>query len=488
MSRLQERALAGVRSSLRENEGVASMHTTTVMSNTEEKLEDPTIAELLTARTALDQSSLGLTLDHVSLRDLAGVLGTPVYAYGVDTIGRRLGTMQKAFSARGMAPLIAYAVKANDAGGILACLAERGAGADVVSEGEMLKAVRSGIKPNDIVFSGVGKQPEELASALRWRIRQINIESLAELDMLSRVASEMDVVAPFAIRVNPDIDAGTHDKITTGRADSKFGMSQADAVMLARSSRRRSNLRFVGYSVHIGSQIQDIAPLQAAFRTVAGMARTMLAEGFDLRSLDLGGGVGIPYRPGPSISMESYADAVLSEVGELLEQVGIIVEPGRWIVAPAGVLITRVILEKETPHGRVVVVDAGMNDLIRPAMYGAWHGIVPVDPPPGVTQLSPADVVGPVCESSDVFAKSRLLPKLAAGSLLAILDAGAYGAVMSSTYNNRPAAPIALASRGQWAVARRRETLDELMARDLSLPGWEDASPQMAPVATSWGT
>ncbi|SDI63045.1 MULTISPECIES: diaminopimelate decarboxylase [Bradyrhizobium] len=427
--------------------------------------DDPSISELVSARPAFQATPLGLTLDDAPLRRLAERTGTPVYAYGLDTIDR----LRAAFDALGIAPLIAYAVKANDTGGILACLARRGAGADVVSEGELVRAVRSGIKAKDIVFSGVGKRRDEFALALGFGIRQVNIESPAELDVLSDVARQMNVTARFAVRVNPDVDAGTHAKITTGRADSKFGMSQRDAMMLARGT-ALPNVQFVGFSVHIGSQITDITPFRAAFRAVAAMARTILAEGHDLRSLDLGGGIGISYRPGPSVSVESYADAVVSELGELARKVDIIIEPGRWIVGPSGILVTRVILEKENDGRRFVVVDAGMNDLMRPAMYGAWHGIVPVDCAVNTGLLSEAGVVGPVCESSDTFGKARLLPKFSPGDLVAILDAGAYGSVMSSTYNNRPAAAIALASRGEWVVARRRQTLDELMADDLSIP------------------
>lgn len=443
---------------------------TAVTNQIDFKLDDPSILELVSARPALKATPHGLALDGASLRRLAERTGTPVYAYGLDTIGRRFDRLRAAFDVRGVNPLIAYAVKANDTGGILACLARRGAGADVVSEGELVRAVRSGIKAKDIVFSGVGKRRDELGLALGLGIRQVNIESRAELEMLSDVARQMNVTAAFAVRVNPDVDAGTHAKITTGRVDSKFGISQRDATMLARGGTTLSNVQFIGLSVHIGSQITDIAPFRAAFRAVAAMARAILAEGHDLRSLDLGGGIGISYRPSPSVSVESYADAVVSELGELTGNVDIVIEPGRWIVGPSGVLVTRVILEKENDGRRFVVVDAGMNDLIRPAMYGAWHGIVPVDTATNTGRFTAADVVGPVCESSDTFGRSRLLPRFSAGDLVAILDAGAYGSVMSSSYNNRPAAAIALASRGKWVIARQRQSLDELMASDLSIP------------------
>ena len=381
------------------------------------------------------RSGTGLIFDGVDLGALAAVVGTPAYAYSATGIETRFRYLTDLFRTQEIRPLIAYAIKANDTLATLALLGELGAGADVVSEGELHRALRAGIPAERIVFSGVGKTAGEHQLALELGIRQVNVESREEFRQLVKVAASLERPAPVALRINPDVDAKTLAQITTGTRDNKFGMPVPEAVELARLLHHSPLVHFRGLSVHIGSQITQLAPYVAAFECVGAAVEQLRGLGVEVPAVDLGGGFGIPYRDGEELDMVGYSELAASFAKRF--RVEIIIEPGRWLVGPPGILLTRVIYEKQQIGKRFVVVDAGMNDLIRPAFYGAYHAIVPVRNAPGPQSL--VDVVGPVCESSDVLGKDRLLPdSLAAGDLLAILDAGAYGATMSSAYNTRP--------------------------------------------------
>ena len=414
---------------------------------------DPTVAELLAARPQFSMHAMdGLLLEGVPLAHIAQELGTPAWVYSAGTMHARLAELQTALA--GLDARIHYAVKANDHLAVLRLFARGGCGADVVSEGELLRALAAGIEPNQIVFSGVGKTAGEIRRALAENIAQINIESAAELVMISAIAAGMGRTARVALRINPDVDAGTHAKITTGKAENKFGVPFADAAALYAEAARLPGIEPVGLALHLGSQILSIAPYRAAFARAAELVRDLRASGHTVNRMDCGGGLGIAYRDEPAASPAALAGAMRAAFGGLgLE---LMVEPGRWLVGPAGVLLASVVLVKSSE--KLVVVDAAMNDLVRPAMYDAWHGIVPVAASAAVAPTALADVVGPVCDTSDTFARNRAIPALKAGALIAILDAGAYGAVMSSTYNARPLAPIALIDADRWFVIRNRQS------------------------------
>jgi diaminopimelate decarboxylase len=319
------------------------------------------------------------------------------------------------------------------------------------------------------VFSGVGKGAAELRLALERQIGQINVESAEELDMLSGIAASMGATARIALRVNPDVEAGTHAKISTGRARDKFGVPYRDAVALYARAADLPGIAPVGLAVHIGSQILSVAPYRAAFARLAELVRGLRAAGRSVETMDCGGGLGIGYRGEPTASPAALAGALRATLGGL--GLKLVVEPGRWLVGPAGVLLASVVLVKQSEGTRFVVLDAAMNDLVRPAMYDAWHGIVAVSPVDAVARVTPADVVGPVCESGDTFARNRLLPPLAAGARVAILDAGAYGSVMSSAYNARPAAAEVMVDGSAWSVIRGRQTHRDLWQGE-SVPNW----------------
>jgi diaminopimelate decarboxylase len=364
-------------------------------------------------------------------------------------------------------------VKANDHLAVLALLAGQGAGADVVSEGELRRARMVGIPAAHIVYSGVGKSARELRLALTEDIGQINVESAEELAMLSAIAVSLGRTARAALRVNPDVDAGGHAKISTGRATDKFGIAFDDAAALYAHAAALPGIQPVGLATHIGSQILDLAPYRAAYARMADLVRTIRESGHRVETVDCGGGLGIPYSNEPAPSPVGLAGAIRAAFHNL--DVRLTLEPGRWLVGPAGLLLASVVLTKQTPSTRFVVLDAGMNDLVRPAMYDAWHGIVPVSPVDAIGPLTPADIVGPVCETGDTFARARLLPPLAQGSLVAILDAGAYGAVMSSPYNARPRAAEVMVDGEAWSVIRARQTHADLWAG-------ETVPPQLASV------
>jgi diaminopimelate decarboxylase len=426
---------------------------------------DPSIAELIAARPWLRYDALGgLLLDDVPLAGIADAVGTPTWVYSAATIRARYKALTGAMTDAGLDIQVHYAVKANDSRAVLALFAAEGAGADVVSGGELLKARRAGVPASHIVYSGVGKSAPELRLALEQGIGQINVESAEELAMLSALAAASGRTVRVALRVNPNVDAGTNDKITTGRATDKFGVPYDDAIALYTMAASLPGIEPVGLATHIGSQILGLAPYRSAFSRIADLVHVLRRNGLRVETVDCGGGLGIPYRNEPAPSPVGLAAAMKQAFHNL--DVRLAMEPGRWLVGPAGVLLASVVLVKQTPHEPFVVLDVAMNDLIRPAMYDAWHGIVPVSPTDAVAPSSPCTVVGPVCESSDTFARSRSLPPLASNARVAILDTGAYGAVMSSTYNARPLAAEVWVDGGRWSVIRARQPIEALWEQE----------------------
>lgn len=412
----------------------------------------------------------GLVVEEVPLARVAEVAGTPAWVYSAGALRRRARSLAAALRATGLEASIHFAVKANDNLAVLRVLAAEGLGADVVSEGELRIALKAGIAPGAIVFSGVGKTDREIRLAIAEDIFQINAESVEEIERISAIASSLGRTARVAIRVNPDVDARTHAKITTGKAENKFGVAISDAAELYARMAALPGIEPIGIATHIGSQItQGMAAYRAAYAKLAELVRSLRAQGLPVKRVDCGGGLGIPYRDEPAPAPEVLAGAIRSTLGEL--GLPVMLEPGRWIAGPAGLLLAAIVLQKQGAAHRFVVADAGMNDLIRPAMYEAWHGIVPVAARAHALPLSPAEVVGPVCETGDTFARDRALPSLAPGDLIAFLDAGAYGAVMSSTYNARPLAPEVLVDGDRFAVVRDRQPWDALL-HGQRVPDW----------------
>ncbi len=428
---------------------------------------DPTTQELIAARPQLSMHAMdGLLLEGVPLNAIADALGTPTWVISAGTFRGRLAQLQRVFHDLPLS--IHYAVKANDHLALLRIAHQAGAGADVVSGGEVMRAITAGIPPARIVFAGVGKADWELRLALEHGVGQFNVESAEELAMLSAIAAGMGRTAKVALRINPDVDAGTHAKITTGRADNKFGIAYQDAAALYTHAAALPEIEPVGLSLHIGSQILTMAPFRAAYLRAAELVRTLRAMGQTVDIVDCGGGMGIAYRDEPVPLPEALAGVIRQTLGGL--GVRLAIEPGRWLAGPSGLLLTSVVLVKQAGR-RFVVLDAAMNDLIRPAMYESWHGIVPLSAYDAVQPHAPADIVGPVCESGDIFAHGRALPALRPNARLAILDAGAYGSVMSSTYNARPLAAQALVDGDRWATIRARQPLEALWDGEL-MPDW----------------
>lgn len=409
-----------------------------------------------------------LHCEGVDLREIAQKVGTPVYVYSSATLRRHYNVIDSAFD--GMSRLIAYSVKANGNLGVLATLAKLGAGADVVSVGELKRAMRAGIPASRIVFSGVGKTRSEMSYALQAGIHQFNVESAAELELLSAVAERCDLEAPVALRVNPDVAAGGHANISTGKAGDKFGVPWDQAEGLYARAAELPGIDVVGIDVHIGSQITELGPMEAAFAKVVDLARALRAEGHDIRRLDLGGGLGIPYtkddRPAPPRDYAEMVARVTEGTG-----VEVILEPGRVIAGNAGILMTEALYTKPAPERHFLIVDAGMNDLMRPALYDAHHEIIPIAEQSDETERVSYDVVGPICESTDKFARLRPLAPVAPGDLLAIMSSGAYGASLSSQYNARPLVPEVLVNGAEWHIVRRRPTFDEMVALE-AVPDW----------------
>jgi diaminopimelate decarboxylase len=408
-----------------------------------------------------------LHVEDVPLARIAAAVGTPVYCYASGQIERRYTRFAAAFGDR--PALVCYSVKANPNLAVIATLARLGAGADVVSEGEFRRALAAGVPGGRIVFSGIGKTAPEMEFALAHDVAQINVESVPELALLSEVAQRMGRTAAVAIRVNPDVDARTHAKIATGLKENKFGIDLAHAADAVRRAAALPGIRPVGLALHIGSQLTDLAPFALAFERVAALYAAMRAEGHALGRLDLGGGVGIRYHNEAPPDFAAYAALAKRLTDGLGAQ--LVFEPGRAIVGNAGVLLARILYVKEGVTRRFVVIDAAMNDLLRPALYGAWHEVRPLTEPDAGAPLQPADLVGPVCETGDSFAAARDLPPLASGDLLALMSAGAYGAAMSSGYNTRLLVPEVLVRGGEFAVVRGRPSYESVLAQD-RLPSW----------------
>jgi diaminopimelate decarboxylase len=410
-----------------------------------------------------------LHAEDVAIADIAAAVGTPFYVYSTATLERHYRLFEEALA--GMPHLICYAMKALSNIAVVRTLAALGAGADVVSVGEYLKAKAAGVPGDRIVFSGVGKTRAEMRIALDGGIRQFNVESEPELIALSEVAHGMGRIAPITIRVNPDVDAKTHEKIATGKKENKFGIPISRARAVYAEAAALPGIEVVGIDVHIGSQLTDLTPFAEAYGKVAELTALLRADGHNIRRLDLGGGLGIPYErsnSAPPLPVE-YGAVIRDTLGHLGCEIEI--EPGRLIAGNAGLMVSRVIYVKAGEERDFLILDGAMNDLVRPSMYGAHHDIVPVvEPAPGVLP-QPYDVVGPVCETGDTFAKQRALPPIGAGDLVAFRSAGAYGAVMASEYNTRPLIPEVLVKGDQFAVIRARPTYEEMINRD-SMPVW----------------
>lgn len=410
-----------------------------------------------------------LHAEDASIARIAAVVGTPFYLYSTATLVRHYKLFDEALS---WGPhLVCYAMKAASNQAILKTLAAEGAGMDVVSGGEYARAKAAGVPGDRIVFSGVGKTYEEIRTALTGGLRQFNVESEPEMRAISDVATSLGVEAPITVRVNPDVDAKTHAKIATGKSENKFGIPIARAREVYAEAARLPGIKVVGIDVHIGSQLTQLEPFELAYKKVAELTEALRDDGHEIIRLDLGGGLGIPYarsNEAPPLPTD-YGQLIQRTVGHLGCEIEI--EPGRLIIGNAGLLVTKVIYVKNGEGRDFLILDAAMNDLIRPAMYEAHHEIVPIIEPVAASELKPFDIVGPVCETGDTFAKGRLMPTLNAGDLVAFRSAGAYGAVMSSEYNTRPLVPEVLAKDDQFAVIRARPSFDEIINRD-TLPEW----------------
>ena len=410
-----------------------------------------------------------LHAEDVAIPEIAASVGTPFYVYSTATLTRHFDVFTEALS--GMDHLICYAMKSNSNQAVIAHMAALGAGMDVVSGGEYLRAKAAGVSGDKIVFSGVGKTAEEMRMALEGGIRQFNVESEPELERPSQVARSLGTVAPITMRANPDVDAKTHEKISTGRKEDKFGIPIGRAREVYARAAALPGVKVVGIDVHIGSQLTNLEPFELAYGKVADLTRQLREDGHEITRLDLGGGLGIPYErsnTAPPLPLE-YGDVIRRTVGDLGCEIEI--EPGRLISGNAGLLVASTIYVKHGEGRDFLILDAAMNDLIRPAMYGAWHDIIPVREAEAGAEQQPYDIVGPVCESGDTFARQRNLPEIREDDLIAFRSAGAYGAVMSSEYNSRPLIPEVMVKGDQFAVIRARPSFDDMINRD-TLPQW----------------
>ncbi|PIR39403.1 MAG: diaminopimelate decarboxylase [Alphaproteobacteria bacterium CG11_big_fil_rev_8_21_14_0_20_39_49] len=405
-----------------------------------------------------------LFAENVAIKEMAKKVGTPFYCYSTATLERHYNVFADAL--KDVNATICFAVKANSNLAVLKTLANLGAGGDCVSEGEIRRCLAAGIAADKIVFSGVGKTKGELAFALKNKVMQINVESEVELESLNEVASSLNVKAPVSFRVNPDIDAGTHDKISTGRKEDKFGIAYEQARGIYSKAAKMEHVHIRGVATHIGSQLVELKPFKAAFAKIRSLVEDLRADGHDISHLDLGGGLGIPYKDQLPPSPDEYAKMVIEATDGLGCELAF--EPGRLIAGNAGILVSEVIYLKKTAHRNFLVIDAAMNDLIRPTLYDAYHEIIPVDEKQSVLQM---DIVGPICETGDVFGKERKLPELVSGDLIAIRSCGAYGAVMSSEYNSRLLIPEVMVNDDKFAVIREREGYEDMLKKD-KLPNW----------------
>ena len=410
-------------------------------------------------------------LDGVVLPALARRVGTPCQVYSASAIRERIGALQTAL--RGLDALVCYAAKANSNVAILQLMAEAGLGADIVSGGELWRCVRAGIPAERIVFSGVGKTVEEITDALDAGVARFNVESADELHLLQRIASERSAIAYASARINPDVDALTHAKISTGKSENKFGVSIDEAREWFARSAALTHVRLDGLHVHIGSQMLSLDPIRAALQRVADFWRELSGAGHAIRNIDVGGGLGVRYRAGHDhpVPINDYAGAIRDALAGFEGR--ILLEPGRWLVAEAGVLLARVIRVKHGRRRNFLILDAAMTELIRPSLYDAWHDIVPLVDVSRPTQTY--DVVGPVCETGDTFARDRTLPECRPGDLVMIQATGAYGASMASNYNSRPFAAEVLVDRGRYAVVRKRQTFEEMIEGEQTAQHWEEA-------------
>ena len=411
-----------------------------------------------------------LHAEDVNLKALAEEIGTPFYCYSSATLERHYKVMHEAFA--GTDHLICYAMKANSNQAVIRTMAQLGAGMDVVSEGELRRALAAGVPARKIVFSGIGKTSREMAFALREGIACFNVESEPELELLSEVAKRVGQRATVSIRVNPDVDARTHHKISTGKAEDKFGISWKRAPEVYARAAALPAIDAAGIDMHIGSQITELEPFEQAFRLMAELTGTLTAQGHNIRHLDLGGGLGVPYRGTNDVPPhpDEYAAMVKRTLGHL--NLKYVLEPGRMIVGNAGIMVSRVIYVKDGVAKNFIIQDAGMNDLIRPTLYDAYHEIIPVAEPDNPETMV-ADVVGPVCESGDYLAKARRLPRLEQGDLIATMTAGAYGAVQAGTYNTRPLIAEVLVKGAKWALVRPRQSYEDLIGLD-RLASWQE--------------
>jgi diaminopimelate decarboxylase len=401
-----------------------------------------------------------LCCEDVSLRALAAVTGTPVYVYSKAALLESLDAYTRAF--RDVPHVVCYSVKANSNLGVLSVLAKAGAGADIVSGGELYRALRAGVPAKKIIFSGVGKSRDEMREALKAEILMFNVESRAELGVLDEVAREMGVRAPVALRVNPDVDPQTHPYIATGLKTSKFGIPYDEALEAYEEAAKLGGLDVIGTDMHIGSQLTKATPVADAVARVVALVKSLRERRIEIRMIDIGGGLGIRYRDETPPTHQEFATLLMPALREA--GVTVLLEPGRSIVGNAGTLLTRVLYRKDTGAKKFVVIDGAMNDLIRPSLYGSYHEIVPVDQSRQTRDRETVDVVGPVCESGDFLAKDRELPRADQEDLLAVMSAGAYGFVMASNYNTRPRAAEVLVDGNRYTIVRRRETYEDLVA------------------------
>ncbi|MFN3827305.1 MAG: diaminopimelate decarboxylase [Micavibrio sp.] len=411
-----------------------------------------------------------LCADGVPLSHIAQACGTPCYVYSAEQLELNIYRLKKAFADHLPAadqPLIAYACKANSNLAVLSCVARQGLGADVVSGGELLRARESGIDAARIVYSGVGKSDEDIKEAIRQNVAQINIESEPEFHRIADIAKDIGITARIAFRLNPDVDAKTHAKITTGKEENKFGLPAQGIMRLYKEATNTPFIEAQGISVHIGSQLTSLEPFEEAFKKTAAFIHDLRAQSLIVKSIDLGGGLGIVYQEEQAPCLDHYARLVRDIIHPLATR--IIIEPGRLLVGDAGLLLTKILYIKETESRSYMILDGGMNDLVRPAMYDAWHAITSVVET-GQPEKS-YDIVGPICETGDTFAKDRMMPEMAAGDLVAVMTAGAYGFVMASRYNTRPLPPEIMTRGGHFRVVRQKENIQAIIKEDI-IPDW----------------